>query len=152
MKITKKIVIILVILLLTFLLLVGSIIFLEAKADSYIAKYKAQLFDEIRKSTGYGLYAENISIKPQLKPYLPVKINHFMLYSPDDEKLFKSTEIFFKIKLLPLLKKKINIYEIELNRPVFEFDSKKQQQDFEFELNPVEYNGFKIEYNIRNLR
>ena len=122
MKIIKKIIIIFLVSLFVLFLLVGGAAFFAVKSLGDVEKYKAQLFENIQKTSGYSLYAEKISLKPVLKPYLPVNVHRLMVYSPNGDKLFKTTDIDFKIRLLPLLKKQVRIYEVSLTRPVIEFD------------------------------
>ena len=150
MKIIKKIIIIFLVSLFVLFLLVGSAAFFAVKSLGDVEKYKAQLFENIQKTSGYSLYAEKISLKPVLKPYLPVNVHRLMVYSPNGDKLFKTTDIDFKIRLLPLLKKQVRIYEVSLTRPVIEFDI-NSKNDVDFAPSPVEYNGFNISYDIKNL-
>lgn len=150
MKITKKIVIISLVSLFVLLLLTAGAVFIAVKSLGDVDKYKTKLFENIQKSSGYSLYAEKVSLKPVLKPYLPVNIHRFIVYSPEGEKMFKSTDIDFKISLLPLLKKNVKIYEVSLNRPVIEFDI-NAENDVEIDTSPIEYNGFNISYDVKNL-
>ena len=108
MKIIKKTIIIsLISLFVISILLLGVLAVAIKNLD--IDKYKTLLFENIQKTSGYGLYAEKISAEPSFKPYLPVNVHHFMVYSPNGQKLFKAKDIDFKISLLPLLKKQVRI-------------------------------------------
>ena len=150
MKIIKKIVIIFVLTVVIFSSLASLAVFFAVKNFGDVDKYKDKLFEAIRQSSGYSLYAEKITLNPALKPYLPVNVHHFMVYGPKGEKLFKTGDIDFKIKLFPILKKKIEVYEIELTRPVFELDLKFEGYP-EISTKPLEYKGFKLSPDIKNL-
>lgn len=150
MIIIKKILIIFVLSVAVLLLFSSVALFFALKNFGDLDKYKDKIFAAVKESYGYSLYAEKITLKPALKPYLPVNVHHFMVYDPKGEKLFKSGDIYFKVKLFPVLKKKIEVYELELSRPVFELDT-----DFEgypeLSREMPKFKGFTLSADIKNL-
>ncbi len=83
-----------------------------------INTYKSQIEKSVKESTGLGMSIESISFKPSFNPYFNLYLHHLKLNYPNNENLLKVTDLNVKIKVLPLLFKKIQINEVEVIRPI----------------------------------
>ncbi|MCD7879596.1 MAG: AsmA family protein, partial [Candidatus Gastranaerophilales bacterium] len=81
-------------------------------------RYKEPVISEIEKQTGLKVTCENISFKRSLSPYFRVNLFHTMVMYPDSEVFLKLKEIDLKIKIFPLLLKKIIIKDAVFQRPI----------------------------------
>lgn len=84
-------------------------------------QFKDLIEMEINKQTGLHVGIENIIIKPALSPYINIHANHIGLLYPDKKELLKIKDMTIKIKVLPILKKKIYLDKIIIERPIIAF-------------------------------
>lgn len=80
--------------------------------------YKSQISSQIEKSTGLKFSAENIDLKMSYSPYLNLYAHHVKFLYPNGDTLLKITDANLKIRVLPILFKKIEINKIILTRPI----------------------------------
>lgn len=80
--------------------------------------YKEDVFKAIEKETGFKTATENIQFKKSLTPYLKVNFYHTVVLYPNDKVFLKIKEANLKVKIIPLLFKKIVIEDIEFTRPI----------------------------------
>lgn len=80
--------------------------------------FKNQFENEIKTQTGLIVDIESIGIKPAIVPDIKINAHHFVVFLPENEELIKVKDITLKVRVLPLLCKKIEITGIILDRPV----------------------------------
>ncbi len=81
-------------------------------------KYKNTVSEAIEKETGFKVLCEDISFKKSLTPYLKIHMFHTLVLYPDGEVFLKLKEADLKVKILPLIFKKIVIKDAKLTRPI----------------------------------
>ncbi len=94
----------------------GTLIFVPKFAD--LNKYKESISQEIENQTGFKVSCENITFKKSLSPYFKINMYHTIVLYPDDEIFLKLKEIDLKIKVLPLLIRKISVKDAKFTRPI----------------------------------
>jgi hypothetical protein len=119
----KRILIITGILLFIFLFLLLILYFL---IKSFLTEERIRKFseDKIREATGLLCKIEKVS------PYIGIKgvgidIKNLKLYK--EKEIAFSERIFFKVKLIPIIFKKIEIDKIYIEKPFFEYKIKKEK-------------------------
>ncbi|MBE7705373.1 MAG: hypothetical protein E7Z90_06145 [Cyanobacteria bacterium SIG29] len=111
-------------------------------------KYKSQVSQAIEEQSGFKVSCEDISLKRTLTPYLKIHMYHTLVLYPDNEVFLKLKESELKVKLLPLLFKKILIKDAVLTRPIINITL---NEDFSTSLDKyfdasknISTNGFEI--------
>ncbi len=80
--------------------------------------YKDNFAQQLENQTGFKLSCENIQFKRSLSPYLKIYMYHTLVLYPDDEIFLKLKESEIKVKILPLILKKLVIKDAKLTRPI----------------------------------
>ncbi|MGN0015262.1 MAG: AsmA family protein, partial [Candidatus Gastranaerophilaceae bacterium] len=120
-------------------------------------QFKDLIEMELNKQTGLHVGIENIIIKPALSPYINIHANHIGLLYPDKKELLKIKDMTIKIKVLPILKKKIYLDKIIIERPIIAFTIDKDGNctlDRYLKTNFIPQSkiaGFSFEKNIPNI-
>lgn len=83
-------------------------------------KYKSQIFLQIKQETGFEITVEDLSFKTKFNPYLNLKAHHFKIKYPNGNTFIKVTDADLRIKVFPLLLRKIELDSIKLNRPIID--------------------------------
>ncbi|MDD3237728.1 MAG: AsmA family protein [Candidatus Gastranaerophilales bacterium] len=83
-----------------------------------VNKYKAVIFDELHKTTGFTYSAENIDLKMAFSPYLNLYLHHVKVDYPNGSNFLKVKDANAKIEVIPLVVRKIKINKIILTRPI----------------------------------
>ena len=86
-----------------------------------ISSYKAQIENEFKNSTGFGLSIESITFKPEFSPFLNIHAHHLKLMYPNGESCLKIRDADVKLRVLPVLFKQLVIQKVALNRPILSF-------------------------------
>ncbi len=81
-------------------------------------KYKTDFAKAIEEQSGFKFSCEDIKLARSFSPYLNVQMHHTLLLYPNDEVFLKLKDSELKVKLLPLLLKKIIIKDAKLTRPI----------------------------------
>lgn len=81
-------------------------------------KYKEQIAAELEEQSGFKFSCEDMSIKKNFLPVLDIKMHHSVILYPDDEIFLKVNDAELKVKLFPLLFKKISVKEAQFTRPI----------------------------------
>ena len=81
-------------------------------------KYKDDVAVEIEKQTGFKVSCENIEFKRTLTPYLKINMYHTLVLYPDNQEFLKLKNSELKVKILPLIFKKIVIKDAKFTRPI----------------------------------
>ncbi len=81
-------------------------------------KYKDYFSAQAEKQTGFKISCEDIRFQKSFSHGLKVKLYHTIVLYPDDEIFLKLKESELKIKIFPLLFKKIVIQDAKLTRPI----------------------------------
>lgn len=81
-------------------------------------KYKDEAAAAIEAQSGFKVSCENIELKRSLTPYLKIYMYHTLVLYPDNEVFLKLKESELRVKLLPLIFKKIVIKDAKLTRPI----------------------------------
>lgn len=81
-------------------------------------KYKESFAQEIEKQSGFKLSCEDIRFERSLTPYFKVKVHHYVLLYPNGEIFMKINDANLKVRILPLLFKKIIIKDAKFIRPI----------------------------------
>ena len=112
-------------------------------------KYKNTVSEAIEKETGFKVLCEDISFKKSLTPYLKIHMFHTLVLYPDNEVFLKLKEVDLKVKIFPLIFKRIVIKDAKLTRPIINITLYK---DFSTSLEKyidinktVNTNGFKLD-------
>lgn len=83
--------------------------------------FKGQIEKEFHKQTGLTLKIEDISAKTSISPYINLDAKHVGIWYPNKEELLKVKSMNIKIKVLPILMKRICIEKISADRPIIAF-------------------------------
>lgn len=94
----------------------GALISLPNVVD--LNKYKDSVAQAIEKETGFKVACEDISFKKSLTPCLKIHMYHTLVLYPDNEVFLKLKEVDLKVKILPLIFKKVVIKDAKLTRPI----------------------------------
>lgn len=81
-------------------------------------KYKDQISSQIEKNTGFKFSAEDMDLKFSYSPFLNLYAHHVKLLYPNGEQFLKITDADIKIRVLPIILKKIEINDVVLTRPI----------------------------------
>ncbi len=112
-------------------------------------KYKDTVSSEIEKQTGFKVSCEDISFKKSYTPYFKIHLYHTLVLYPDNEVFLKLREADLKVKIVPLLFKKIIIKDAVLTRPIINITLYKDfSTSLEKYFNPdktISTNGFKMD-------
>lgn len=110
--------------------------------------FKSEIISELEKETGFKISCENVKFNQGINPKLKLNLHHTLVAYPNGETFLKLKETDISVKLLPLLLKKIEPYEITLTRPIINLTLYK---DFSTSLDkylilnkPVNTNGFQL--------
>lgn len=112
--------------------------------------FKGQLEKEFHKQTGLTLGIENISVKTSFSPYINLNADHVGIWYPNKEELLKVKSMNIKIKVLPILMKRICIEKISADRPIVAFSidrNGKSTIDKYLNIKPdtsTDFSGFKF--------
>lgn len=125
----------------------GALIALPNVID--LNKYKQTFAETVEKETGFKIDCEDISFKKSLTPYLKIHMYHTAVLYPNGEIFLKLKESDIKIKILPLIFKKIEIKDAKFTRPIINITLYK---DFSTSLEKyidvskvINTNGFKLD-------
>ena len=122
-----------------------------------ISKFKTQIEREIHKQTGLSADIENLSVKTSLSPYINLNAHHVVLLYPDKKELLKVSDLNLKVRVIPIVFKKIQIENISVNRPVLSFSVDNNgnttlDKYLSMKFNAVSsFAGFKITSGIPNI-
>lgn len=122
-----------------------------------INSLKSQIETEFSRQTGLQLGIESISLKPSFSPYINIYAHHAGILYPDKKELLKIKDINFKIRVFPILMKKIHIEKIILQRPIVSFSIDKRGKcslDTYLQTNFMPSSkiaGFLVEQNIPDI-
>ena len=124
----------------------GALITIPNVVD--LNKYKDTFANEIYKQSGFKLSCEDISFKRSLTPYFKIQIHHYVLLYPNGEIFMKINDADVKVKILPLLFKKIVIKDAKFIRPIINITLYKDfstsfDRYFDFDKS-INTNGFKL--------
>ena len=81
-------------------------------------KYKTDFATAIEEQSGFKFSCEDIKLSRSLSPYLNVQMHHTLILYPNDEVFLKLKDSELKVKLLPLLFKKVVVQDAKLTRPI----------------------------------
>ncbi len=81
-------------------------------------KYKEKLTTQIEQETGFKVSCENMEFRHSFSPYLKIYMYHTLVLYPDEEVFLKLKETELKIKIIPLIFKKVVIKNAKLTRPI----------------------------------
>ena len=81
-------------------------------------KYKTDFATAIEEQSGFKFSCEDIKLSRSLSPYLNVQMHHTLILYPNDEVFLKLKDSELKVKLLPLLFKKVVVKDAKLTRPI----------------------------------
>lgn len=90
-----------------------------------IDKFKTRIEKEIQKQTGLTAGIENITVKTSLSPNINIHANHIIFLYPNKKELLKIKDLDIKVKVLPIVFRKIQIDKITVNRPILNFSVNK---------------------------
>ena len=81
-------------------------------------KYKIDFAKSIEEQSGFKVSCEDIKLSRSLSPYLNIHLHHTLVLYPNDEVFLKLKDSELKVKLLPLLFKKVVVKDAKLTRPI----------------------------------
>ena len=81
-------------------------------------EYKDAFAVEVEKQSGFKISCEDISFKRSFTPYFKIHVHHWVVLYPNDEIFLKINDADIKVKILPLLFKKIIIKDAVFKRPI----------------------------------
>ena len=94
----------------------GALITIPNVVD--LNKYKDSVFSIIEEKTGFKVSCEDISFQKSLTPYFKIKMHHYIVLYPSDEVFLKIKDADLKVKIIPLLFKKIVVKDANFKRPI----------------------------------
>lgn len=80
--------------------------------------FKDNIEQQFHAQTGLYIDVERISVEPAVRRHLNLEAYHTVIFYPDKREMFKAKNINFKIKILPIIFRKIEIEKVVINRPV----------------------------------
>lgn len=81
-------------------------------------KYKDEFANQIEKQTGFKVSCENIEFKRTLTPCLKIHMYHTLVLYPDNQEFLKLKDSELKVKILPLILRKVVIKDAKFTRPI----------------------------------
>ena len=81
-------------------------------------KYKEEVSNQIEKQTGFKVSCENLEFTRTLTPYLKIHMYHTLVLYPDNQEFLKLKDTELKVKILPLILKKVVIKDAKFTRPI----------------------------------
>ena len=109
-------------------------------------KYKDDFATQIEKLTGLKISCENIGFEKSIAPYLKINMYHTVILYPNNEIFLKLKDVQLKVKILPLICKKIVIKDVNLTRPIINVvlykDFSNSIEKYIKTINPINTNGF----------
>lgn len=121
-------------------------------------KYKDQISLQIEKSTGFKFSAEDMDLKFSYSPFLNLYAHHVKLLYPNGEQFLKITDADIKIRVLPILFKKVEINDVVLTRPIINLtlynDCSTSLEKYLKSIKPASssLSGFEIANRIPDIR
>lgn len=110
--------------------------------------YKEDIFSQIEEETGFKISSEDISIQRSLSPEIKVKLFHTLVLYPDNSEFIKLKDAELKVKLFPLLLKRVEIKDAKLIRPIINItmykDFSTSLDKYKKEKPDYSVNGFKV--------
>ena len=117
-------------------------------------EYKDAFAVEAEKQSGFKISCEDISFKRSFTPYFKIHVHHWVVLYPNDEIFLKINDADIKVKILPLLFKKIVIKDAVFKRPIINITLYKDfTTSLEKYIDPektVDTNGFKLDSIIKD--
>ncbi len=80
--------------------------------------FKENIERQFHAQTGLYIDIERLSVEPAVRRHLSLDAYHTVIFYPDKKEMFKAKNINFKIKILPIIFRKIEIDKVVINRPV----------------------------------
>lgn len=76
--------------------------------------FERQFFEQ----TGLYLNVERLSVEPAIRTSLNLDAHHAVVLYPDKKEMFKARDLTLKIKILPIIFRKVEVEKIVVNRPI----------------------------------
>ncbi len=118
-------------------------------------KYKTDIYKEIETKTGFKVSSEDISIKKDFKPDIDLKLYHTIVLYPDESVFLKLKDIDLRVKLLPLLFKKVVIKDAVFERPIINItlykDFSTSIEKYTDKINTTKTAGFQMQTLISDI-
>lgn len=83
-----------------------------------LQSFKDNVENQFFKQTGLYLNIERLSVEPAIRRTIELDAHHVVIFYPNKEELLKSKDLTLKIKILPIIFRKIDVEKIIVNRPV----------------------------------
>lgn len=83
-----------------------------------LQSFKDNLENRFFEQTGLYLDVERLSVEPAIRKSIDLYAHHVVIFYPNKEEMLKSKDLTLKIKILPIIFRKIDVEKIIVNRPV----------------------------------
>lgn len=80
--------------------------------------FKENFEQQFFAQTGLYLNVERLSVEPAIRTSLNLDAHHAVVLYPDKKEMFKAKDLTLKIKILPIIFRRVEVEKIVVNRPI----------------------------------
>ncbi len=120
--------------------------------NGFKENFEQQFFEQ----TGLYLNVENLSVKPAIRTSLNLDAYHAVVLYPNKKELFKAKDLTMKIKILPIIFRKVEVEKIIVTRPILSISIDKNGNSsidkyLQMKYSPKANGGFVISENFPDI-
>lgn len=118
-----------------------------------IQGFKDNFENQFFEQTGLYLNVEKIGVEPAIRTTMNLAAHHVVILYPDKKEMFKAKDLTLKIKVLPIIFKKIEVEKIIIERPILSISIDKDgncslDKYLNLKYSPKDNRGFVISENL----
>lgn len=118
-----------------------------------IKGFKDNFEQQFFEQTGLYLNVERLAVEPAIRTSLNLDAHHAIVLYPDKKELFKAKDLTIKIRVLPIIFKKVEVEKIIVNRPILSMSIDKEGNSsldkfLNLKYSPKANGGFVVSENL----
>ncbi len=118
-----------------------------------IKGFKDNFEQQFFEQTGLYLNVERLVVEPAIRTSLNLDAHHAIVLYPDKQELFKAKDLTIKIRVLPIIFKKVEVEKIIINRPILSMSIDKEGHSsldkfLNLKYSPKANGGFVVSENL----
>lgn len=118
-----------------------------------IKGFKDNFEQQFFEQTGLYLNVERLVVEPAIRTSLNLDAHHAIVLYPDKKELFKAKDLTIKIRVLPIIFKKVEVEKIIINRPILSMSIDKEGHSsldkfLNLKYSPKANGGFVVSENL----
>lgn len=118
-----------------------------------IKGFKDNFEQQFFEQTGLYLNVERLVVEPAIRTSLNLDAHHAIVLYPDKKELFKAKDLTIKIRVLPIIFKKVEVEKIIINRPILSMSIDKEGHSsldkfLNLKYSPEANGGFVVSENL----